>query len=57
MASHREGTMSEDKIERPGQQDEQADEVVAHHHGRFSANDEPAEEGGDDEVEAHIRVP
>lgn len=49
--------MSEDKIERPGQQDEQADEVVAHHHGRFSANDEPAEEGGDDEVEAHIRVP
>jgi hypothetical protein len=48
--------MSDDgKVERVAQQDEPADEVEAHHK-RVAANDEPAQEGGDDEVEAHSHM-
>lgn len=48
--------MSDDsKVARPAQQDEPADEVEAHHK-RVAANDEPAQEGGDDEVEAHSHI-
>ena len=45
--------MSDDQ--RPARQaehEEPKDEVEAHHK-RVAANDEPAQEGGDDEVEAH----
>jgi hypothetical protein len=47
--------MSDDsKTLRPGEHDEPQDEVEAHHK-RVMANDEPAaEEGSDDEVEAHV---
>jgi hypothetical protein len=48
--------MSDDgKVERVAQQDEPADEVEAHKF-KHAANDEPAEEGGDDEVEAHSHM-
>jgi hypothetical protein len=45
--------MSDDQNERPGEHEEPKDEVEAHHK-RVLANDEPAQEGSDDEVEAHV---
>jgi len=48
--------MSDDqRPARPAEHEEPKDEVEAHHK-RVAANDEPAQEGGDDEVEAHSHI-
>ena len=48
--------MSDDqKPGRAAEHEEPKDEVEAHHK-RVAANDEPAQEGGDDEVEAHSHI-
>jgi hypothetical protein len=47
--------MSDDSRElKPGEHEEPQDEVEAHHSKKVLANDEPAQEGSDDEVEAHV---
>jgi hypothetical protein len=48
--------MSDDqRPARPAEHEEPKDEVEAHHK-RVAANDEPAQEGSDDEVEAHSHI-
>jgi hypothetical protein len=48
--------MSDDqRPARPAEHEEPADEVEAHKF-KHAANDEPAQEGDDDEVEAHRHI-